>query len=705
MNKRKILSVALALVMLVTVFALPLEVFAAEEETVITILHTNDVHGNAMEDEKSGKLGFAKLKAFVDSKEDAILLDAGDMTHGTTFATISSGVSIIELMNKLGYKAMVPGNHDYNYGKEGLAKLNDIADFPILQANIVDANGKTTLNPNTIIEVNGVKVGIFGIVTPETKNKSNPKNTMGLTFVDYIKSAEEQVAELKEEGADVIVALVHLGLDAASVERSDVLAEKVDGIDLIVDGHSHSVLPEGKVVNDTLITQAGEHLKNIGEVTINVKNGEIVSKTAQLHPYEELKDLKANEDILKAIEKVEETNKPFLERVVGKTDVELDGVRENVRAGETNLGNLITDAMLDVSGADIAITNGGGIRASIDVGDITMGEILQSFPFTNYPVVLEIKGADVLEALEFGVDSAPEVVGKFPHVGGMTFKYDPNQAPGNRVFDAMVGEEALDPEKTYKLVTNDFMAVGGDGYEMLAKGTKLAEYPLLSEVLAKYIEANETVKPEVEGRITIGEKPLAEGEEKVEKPRFDDIENHWAKDYILAMADENIFIGVGGKTFAPETKISRAMLLTTLHRIDGEKDAKAKANYKDIKEGDWYKKSIAWAVENKVALENKGEEFKPNEDLSREEMAVILANYLAYKEVGFNDVKPKDFADEGEISDFAKEGIDRVVVAGIMEGKLDNMFDPQGTATRAEVAKVLYKVTEILEKIAVKPAA
>lgn len=698
MSKKRIIGLMLAFVMMLSVFAMPVEALAAKEQTVITILHTNDVHGNAQEDEKGGKLGFAKLKTFVDSKPGAILLDAGDMTHGTTFATISSGVSMVELMNSIGYKAMTPGNHDYNYGKEGLAKLSEVAKFLILQANVVDVKGEKTLKANTIIEVDGVKVGVFGIATPETKTKSNPKNTEGLTFVDYIKSAEEQVAELKEQGANVIVALVHLGLDLSSEERSDVLAEKVTGIDVIIDGHSHTELPEGKVVNGALIAQTAYHLKNVGEITITVEEGKVVSKVAKLNTYEELKALEPNAEIVAAIEEVEESNKPFLERVIGKTEVELDGVREKVRAGETNLGNLLTDAMLDISGADVAITNGGGIRASIDAGDITMGEILQSFPFTNYPVVLELKGAEILEALEFGVDSAPEVVGKFPHVGGMTFKYDVNQPAGERVFDVKVGEEALDLEKTYKLVTNDFMAVGGDGYEMFKKGEKVSEFPLLSEVLAKFIEAKKTVKPEIEGRITVGEKPeVAE--------RYNDIKGHWARKYILAMADANIFTEIKEASFEPDTKITRAMLLTTLHRLDGETKAKGNADFKDVENGDWYEKSIAWAVENKIALENNGDKFKPDEDLTREEMAVILANYLDYKEVVLIQIMPKDFADEGDISDFAQTSVDKVVVAKIMEGKPGNVFEPKGNATRAELAKVLYELFEMIESLELKPAA
>lgn len=685
MLKKRILSLLLVVAIMFAIVAVPMDALAtAAGPKVITILHTNDVHGNAIEDEAAGKLGFAKLKTFVDSKPGSLLVDAGDMTHGTTFATISSGASIIDLMNKVGYEAMTPGNHDYNYGKDGLLKLSQLATFPILQANIVDSSGARPLPANTMVEVNGVKVGIFGIATSEIKTKSNPMNTVGLVFNDYIGTAQSQVAELKAQGAEVIVALVHLGLDAASTERSDVLAERVPGIDVIIDGHSHHVLDQPKLVNGTLIAMAGDHLKNVGEVTITVENGRVNSKTSKLHPYAELKGLTPNAGILTAIAAVEEANKPYLETVVGKTDVLLEGTREKVRAGETNLGNLLTDAMLDISGADVALTNGGGIRASIDVGDITMGEILQSFPFTNYPVVLEVKGSVILEALEFGVDSAPEVVGKFPHVGGMTFKYDPKQPAGARVFDVLVKGVALDPNKTYKLVTNDFMAVGGDGYEMLKAGVKTSEHPLLSEVLAIYIAEKGTVSPKVEGRVVVADKPV----------KYKDIAGHWASKYILEMSDKNVFIGVGDDLFAPETQISRGMILTALHRMDGNVEPKVVASFTDVARNEWYDKPISWAVENKIAREATGE-FKPNEILSREEMVTILSNFLAYKNVPVREIEPADFADEAQIAEWAQKAVDRMVNAGVIHGKPNNVFDPKGGTTRAELAKVLYMLIEL----------
>lgn len=692
MNKKRILGLFMAFLLVFTFIAFTDNTVFAADQKVITILHTNDVHGNAKEDAKGGKLGYAKLKTFVESKgENVILLDAGDVLHGTTFATISEGKSMIELMNLVGYDAMVPGNHDYNYGSAKLKELSRLAKFPVLQANVVDKNGSFTLQANTIIEVDGVKVGIFGLATPETRTKSNPLNTQGLGFSNYIEAARVQVSDLKAKGANVIVALVHLGLDEASIERSDLLAKALPEINVIIDGHSHTVLENGKLENGVLIAQTGDHLKNVGEVTLVVENGKLSAKSAKLNSYDSLKGLKENPEILAKIAEVEEANKPFLEKVIGKTTVELDGLRENVRSKETNLGNLITDAMLKATGADVAITNGGGIRASIPAGDITMGYVLTSFPFTNYPVVLELTGAKILEALEFGLDASPEVVGKFPQVAGMTFKYDPKQAPGSRVFDLMVGKEAIDLNKTYKLVTNDFMAIGGDGYNMFKGAKKLSEHPLLSEVLADYIAKMGVISPKVEGRILVADKPAAK------KNVFADVKGHWAEKYILSVVEKGIFKGTSETTFEPNANITRAMLVTTLHRLEKTPKATKAAGFNDVEAGKWYADAVAWASEKELVKGYEDNSFKPNQEVTREEMAAIISRYLNYKAVPILTIMPPDFADEAEISKWASSSVDVMQITKIMGGKPGNLFDPKGKATRAELAKVMFEINNLIK--------
>ena len=402
---------------------------------------------------------------------------------------------------------------DFNYGYDRLVELKDMMKFPMIVSNVVKEDGTVDFKPYEIKEIAGIKIGIFGLTTPETKYKSNPKNTEGVNIEDPVEVAKEMVSKLKEENVDMIIALSHLGLDEDSEVKSSDVAEKVEGIDIIVDGHSHSVLEEGKVVGDTLIVQTGEYDKNLGVVKVEIKDGKILSKQASLFTKEEAAEIEEDSEIKGLIDEIDNKNEEITSVLVGKSKVKLDGERELVRAGETNLANIITDAMLKASGAEVAITNGGGIRASIEAGDIKMGDVIQVLPFGNYLVVKEVKGIDILNALEHGTSSYPETKGAYPQVAGMTFKLDPSKEAGKRVYDVKVGENPLDINKTYKLATNDFMAVGGDEYTMLAEGKVLAEYPALDEIVAEYIKGLGTIDQKAEGRITvIEEAPVVEPE-------------------------------------------------------------------------------------------------------------------------------------------------------------------------------------------------
>ena len=497
------LFLSLALVVGVLLGAAPMVAYADTANAKLTIVHINDVHGNVKGSDSV--IGHEKLKTLVDELKaedpNVLLLNAGDTVHGTTLATLSSGESVIRLMNLLGFEAMTPGNHEFNYGYDRLIELNEMADFEMLGANILkEADDTSDFTPYIIKEYDGFKVGIFGVSTEETKVKSHPNNTIGIKFEDPIETSKKMVEEL-EDKVDLIVGLFHIGIDEESSPTTIDIAEAVEGIDIIVDGHSHSTLPEGMLVGDTLIVQAHEWNKMVGIVEIELKDGAVVSKTAKLLDHAATADVALDPEVVALLAEIEADNNAVLEEVVGKSIVKLVGEREVVRAGESNLGNLITDAMLEASGADVALTNGGGIRASIDEGDITLGDVLTTFPFTNYPVVIEVTGQTILDALNFGVDAYPEAAGKFPHVAGMTYKIKVNEE-GNSVEEVMVKGEAIDLDAKYKLVTNDFMAVGGDGYTMFAESTILAEYGLLSEILADYIRAEGEIAPAVEGRIT-----------------------------------------------------------------------------------------------------------------------------------------------------------------------------------------------------------
>ncbi|MFS1514150.1 5'-nucleotidase C-terminal domain-containing protein [Chengkuizengella sp. SCS-71B] len=471
----------------------------------ITILHTNDTHARINEGKYDG-MGLAKLSTLVKQQEadnaNVLLLDAGDTFHGTTFATLEQGKSIAEVFNAVGYDGMAAGNHDFNYGYERLLELKEMVTFPVLSANvIVEETGELLLPPYMIQEVDGVKLGIFGLSTPETHYKTHPKNVEGLKFTDPVVAAQTMVAELSQE-VDVIIALTHLGTDASSTDTSIKVAEGAPGIDLIVDGHSHTEDNIGE--SGTLIVSSGEYTKNLGVVELTFdENDELVSKEGSLITKEDAAEVEPDAEVQAVIDAITTSQETILAEVVGSTSVVLDGEREQVRAGETNLGNLITDAMLNETGADVALTNGGGIRASIDVGEITKGEVITVLPFGNYIVTKEVSGAVIKAALENGIDSYPDAKGAFPHVAGIEYKIDASKPAGERAVSIQINGEPLDLEKTYVLATNDFLAAGGDEYTMFADITIKNEYPALDEVLIQYIQEKGTVSPVVEGRVTV----------------------------------------------------------------------------------------------------------------------------------------------------------------------------------------------------------
>ncbi len=499
--KKRVTSLVLVALLILSSFSFA---FAADAETTkITIIHTNDTHarlkGSATE------IGFAKIAALIKEAKAAnpntLVLDAGDTLHGMPIVNISLGENAIKVLQAAGYDYMTLGNHDFNYGKERLFELKEMSEIQMLSANIVNEKGEYVFTPYVIEEIGGVKVGIYGLTTPDAAFLTNPKNIEGLSFKDAIETSKEMVKEL-EGKTDVIVALAHIGMDESSVVTSKKIAEAVEGIDVIIDGHSHTKLEAGEVVNKTLIAQTGNYDQNLGYIDIEIQNNEIISKTARLLKAETAAATVPDPDLEKIIADIDAANAEVFSQVVAKTDVYLDGVRNNVRTKETNLGNLAADAARAATGADVAFVNGGGIREDIQIGDITKGKIAAIFPFGNTIEVKKITGEDLLAMLEVSVSDYPAAKGAFLQVSGLKFTFDPNLAVGSKVTKATVGGEALDKTKEYTVAVNDFMANGGDGYEVLKKYTKIGEFGTYEEIIQNYLVTNGTKGSDVEGRVT-----------------------------------------------------------------------------------------------------------------------------------------------------------------------------------------------------------
>ncbi|KGX85567.1 5'-nucleotidase C-terminal domain-containing protein [Pontibacillus litoralis] len=491
-------------------------------EKTINILHTNDSHSRVYEGKYDG-MGFAKLSTliqqFEEENENTLLLDAGDTFHGKTFSTLVEGESIVEIMNTIGYDTMAAGNHDFNYGYERLLELNEMSHFPVLSANAIDdATGEPILDPYVIQEVDGVSFGIFGLTTPETHYKTHPKNVEGITFEDPTKVANEMVAELEKKNVDVIIALTHLGTDPSSTDTSLKVARGTEGIDVIVDGHSHTV--DDMNESGTLIVSAGEYLKNLGVVELSFdENNDLIRREASRITKEQAADIKPDPAVEAVIEEIEASQEEELSEEIGETKVELNGEREHVRTGETNLGNLITDAMLAETGADVSLMNGGAIRASIDQGVMTKGEVITVLPFGNYIQTINVTGEDLKAALENGVKAYPETSGGFPHVGGMSFAIDPAKPVGERVHSINIAGEPMEIEAIYTLATNDFLVAGGDQYTSLTKYDVQGDFSALDESVITYIQQQKIIEPQEEGRIVEAPTPNdgGDGEDNKEK--------------------------------------------------------------------------------------------------------------------------------------------------------------------------------------------
>ena len=467
-----------------------------DDAAVIAIYHTNDVHGAA-----GDPIGYAKLSALRASDDaDAVLLvDAGDFLHGMPFATASRGENIAQLMQACEYDVVVPGNHDFDYGMDRLEQLAQTYQLNLLSAN-VRKDGETVFSPYTVVDAGSVQIGFFGITTPETSYKTNPENIQGVDFgtVDSVmQDAEAAVAALKGEGADIIIAVTHLGSEAWAEPSSIDLAQSVDGIDVIIDGHSHSVLA-GQEINDTLITSSGEYMNDVGKVTITVQQDGSFVVDSELIGSESVADLAPDDRVQAIYEEIAGRLEMTLGQVVTTSPIALDGQRTSVRYGSTNLGRVITAAMMEETGADLAVINSGAIRASIPEGPVTMGDMISVLPYGNYIVTVEVTGETLTGVLDAAL---VEGAGGFPQFYGMTVTAervvqpleDGSEYARYKVKSVTVGEEPLAPDEQYTIAINDYMYSGGDEYQPFSDHL-VAEYGTVSDAFIRYMERGDIVQ-------------------------------------------------------------------------------------------------------------------------------------------------------------------------------------------------------------------
>ncbi|EJW15427.1 5'-nucleotidase C-terminal domain-containing protein [Paenibacillus alvei] len=471
--------------------------------THITIGHTNDTHGHMLEDAQAKEMGYAKLATLMKElraeNPNSMVLDAGDMIQGTIYVNLSKGENATKLANALGYDFMASGNHEYDFGHEQFAKVAKMFKFPVLGANVFDTQGKPLLQPYVTKQIGDQKFAILGLVTADTPIVTHPDNVKGLTFKDPIEVAKEWVPKLRKE-ADHVIVLCHTGI---SYDRE--MAKQVPGIDIIVGGHSHTPVDAPELVNGTYIVQDWEYAKSLGRVDLYYHGKDLVHFSGGLIKYDE--STKADPEVAAIVESVKKEADTLLNEKIAIASVDLDGDRSRVRKQETIMGNLVADAMLartrTMPGfeADVAITNSGGIRTSIMKGDITKRNLYDVLPFSNSLAVVEVKGSDLIAALESGVSEIDAGSGRFPQVAGLSFSFDSNKPTGSRVSDVKVGDKAVEADKTYRVATNDFLIAGGDGYSMFMNKKSLDTGVTLYEVVEQYMKEKKEVTAKIEQRI------------------------------------------------------------------------------------------------------------------------------------------------------------------------------------------------------------
>lgn len=700
---RKFLSVLLAMAMVlsltVTGFAIEDTAAATDAETKTeatmagktVILHTNDVHGAV-----DGYAYIAQLKADYEAKgAEVILVDAGDYSQGKTYVSVTKGADAVTMMNAAGYDVVTLGNHEFDYGYAQLKENMSKAKFKVVCADVFNENGTPIFDANyTYTTKSGVKVGFFGMETPETQTKANPALIKGLTFATgdaFTKAAADQVAALKD--ADVVICLAHLGIDAESAPyRSTDLYAAVKGIDFIIDGHSHTVMTKGE--KGEPIQSTGTAFANIGVIVIDNATKKIESNSL----FEIKEDTAKDATVAAAAKTIVDRVDAEYDVVFAKSEVTLNGAKapNGNRDSETNNGDLITDAMLwkvmqNKEGltvdADhvVAITNGGGIRAAIEPGDVTKKDINTVLPFGNTVVTIYITGEELLEVLEASAYSLP--VGGFPQVAGINYTistavaYDANAEtyPAstyygpksiNRVTINSINGKDFKADDTYAVVTNDFSAAGGDTYYAFKAATAKFDTGIpLDEAVMEYVTT------ELKG--VIGAQYAAPQGRILLNPFKDVKVSSWFGKYVIDLYNDGVINGTSATTYAPNDTLTWAAALKLLLVSHG--DLKAA----DATGADWSKNAIAKAAElGLVAADLDG-----TKAISRLEFCQVAAklNKLAESKT------------ESKFTDCTDGYVMALVDAKVISGMTETTFEPAASLTRAQIAKILYQLT-LIEK-------
>lgn len=689
--KKRLLSCIVCICMVLC--SLNAVAFAKDSETIV-ILYENDVHC-AVE-------GYSKLAAMKNELKSEYeyvgVVSSGDFVQGGTLGAVSKGEYIVELMNLVGYDAIAPGNHEFDYTISRLTELYELSETKYISCNFAKiGEEKTYFEPYTIVSYGDVDIAYIGIITPETITSARPsqfRNENGEIIYTFNESrlyelVQESIDEATEDGADYVIALSHIGYDESG-ELNDVtdVIENTDGLDVVLDAHSHSVIEE-KIVkdksgDDVLLSSTGTGFENIGKLTI--ANGEFDTELVKTETY-----TKTDADVDAYIAEINESYAELGNRKIGESKVELithneEGTRL-VRTAETNLGNLCSDALFFVTNADVSYVNGGGLRAPIKSGDMTFNDIYSVFPFNNRIVTAEITGQVLLDMLEMSMISYPQEDGAFPHMSGITFsvnksipssiKVDENgfftKVDGDyRVYDVKVLDKesgnykALELDKKYILAAADYYILNfGSGMSMFKDAKVVESEGMLDvEVLERYITDN------LNGVI---------GEE------YKDVVNR------ITFTD-------GYENADNEDKaVTRAEAIVALWNMEGSPASDFAMKFDDVSAETPYAEAIRWAAAVKIVNGCSESSFAPDDVLTREQLAAILWRYAKSENIDVSigeNTNILSYEDVFTVSDYAIPAFQWTCGSGIMSGNTISTLAPKNAVNESQLEEALFRYSE-----------
>ena len=689
--KKRLLSCIVCICMVLC--SLNAATFAKDSETIV-ILYENDVHC-AVE-------GYSKLAAMKNELKSEYeyvgVVSSGDFVQGGTLGAVSKGEYIVELMNLVGYDAIAPGNHEFDYTISRLTELYELSETKYISCNFAKiGEEKTYFEPYTIVSYGDVDIAYIGIITPETITSARPsqfRNENGEIIYTFNESrlyelVQESIDEATEDGADYVIALSHIGYDESG-ELNDVtdVIENTDGLDVVLDAHSHSVIEE-KIVkdksgDDVLLTSTGTGFENIGRLTI--ANGEFDTELVKTETY-----TKTDADVDAYIAEINESYAELGNRKIGESKVELithneEGVRL-VRTAETNLGNLCSDALFFVTNADVSYVNGGGLRAPIKSGNMTFNDIYSVFPFNNRIVTAEITGQVLLDMLEMSMISYPQEDGAFPHMSGITFsvnksipssiKVDENgfftKVDGDyRVYDVKVLDKesgnykALELDKKYILAAADYYILNfGSGMSMFKDAKVVESEGMLDvEVLERYITDN------LNGVI---------GEE------YKDVVNRITFTDSYENADNE------------DKAVTRAEAIVALWNMEGSPASDFAMKFDDVSAETPYAEAIRWAAAVKIVNGCSESSFAPDDVLTREQLAAILWRYAKSENIDVSigeNTNILSYEDVFSVSEYAIPAFQWTCGSGVLSGNTASTLAPKAAVSAGQFEEALFRYSE-----------